>query len=63
MKGCRDESEIYNHQQIQLLNNKVINGILAGGGGGGVCLTRLDCKTPVYTKHILISPAIALFQL
>ena len=36
---CRvDESEIYNQQQIQLLNNKFVNGIL------GVCLTWLDCK-------------------
>ena len=25
-----DESEIYNYQQIQLLKNKVINGILGG---------------------------------
>ena len=38
MKECRDESEIYNYQWIQLLNNKnnkFINGILAGGGKGG----------------------------
>ena len=35
MKECRDESEIYNYQRIQLLNNKFINGILAGGGKGG----------------------------
>ena len=66
MKECRDESEIYNYQWIQLLNNKnnkFINGILAGGGKGGgrVCLTRFDCKTPVYAKHILISPAKPLF--
>ena len=27
---CRDESEIYNYQRIQLSNN----GILVGGGGG-----------------------------
>ena len=28
MQECRDESEIYNYQQIQLLNDKFINGIL-----------------------------------
>ena len=28
MQECRDESEIYNYQQIQLLNNKFINEIL-----------------------------------
>ena len=33
MKECRDESEIYNYQRIQLLNNKFINGILVEGGG------------------------------
>ena len=32
MQECRDESEIYNYQRIQLLNNKLkfINGILGG---------------------------------
>ena len=28
MQECRDESEIYNHQRIQLSNTKFINGIL-----------------------------------
>ena len=32
MHECRDESEIYNYQRIQLSND----GILVGGGGGGV---------------------------
>ena len=27
---CRDESEIYNYQRIQLSNNKFIDGILGG---------------------------------
>ena len=30
MQECRDESESYNYQQIQLSNNKLINGILGG---------------------------------
>ena len=30
MQEFRDESEIYNCQWIQLLNNKFINGILGG---------------------------------
>ena len=30
MHECRDESEIYNYQRIQLSND----GILVGGGGG-----------------------------
>ena len=38
MQECRDESEIYNYQRIQLSNNKFINVIL------GVRLTWLDCK-------------------
>ena len=38
MQECRDESEIYNYQRIQLLNNEFINGIL------GVRLTWLDCN-------------------
>ena len=48
MQECRDESEIYNYPQIQLWDNKFINGVLAGGRGGVggravVRLTRLDC--------------------
>ena len=31
MQECRDESDIYNYKQIQLLNNKFIYGILGGG--------------------------------
>ena len=38
MQECRDESEIYNYQQIQLSNNKLINEML------GVRLTWLDCN-------------------
>ena len=38
MQECKDGSEIYKYQRIQLLNIKFINGIL------GVRLTRLDCK-------------------
>ena len=30
MQECRHESEIYNYQRIQLLNNKFINGLLGG---------------------------------
>ena len=30
MQECRDESEIYNYQRIQLSNNKFINEILGG---------------------------------
>jgi len=30
MQEYRHESEIYNYQQIKLLNNKFINGILGG---------------------------------
>ena len=30
VRECRDESEIYNYQWIQLLNNKFINDILRG---------------------------------
>ena len=30
MQECRDESDIYNYKQIQLLNNKFTNGILGG---------------------------------
>ena len=64
MKECRDESEIYNYQRIQLLNNKFINGILAGGGkgGGGYASPGLTVKHQyIYAKHILISPAKPLF--
>ena len=38
MQECRDESEIYNYQHIQVSNNKFIDGIL-----GGVRLIWLDC--------------------
>ena len=37
IQECRDESEIYIYQWIQLSNNKFINGI------SGVRLTWLDC--------------------
>ena len=30
MQECRDETEIYNYQRIQVSNNKFINGILGG---------------------------------
>ena len=30
MQECRDESEIYNYQQIRILQDKFINGILEG---------------------------------
>ena len=40
MHECRDESEIYNYQRIQLSND----GILVEGGGGGVRWTWLDCN-------------------
>ena len=30
MQECRDESEIYNYQQIQLLNDKFINNGILG---------------------------------
>ena len=51
MQECRDESEIYNYQRIQLLNNKFINGILYWG----VRLTWLDCKTQEPKNHTLFS--------
>ena len=41
MQECRDESEIYIYQWIQLSNNKFINVI---SGAGGVRLTWLDCN-------------------
>ena len=34
MQECRDESEIYIYQWIQLSNNKFIN-VISGAGGGG----------------------------
>ena len=42
IQECRDESEIYNYQRIQLSQNKFINGILRGGGG--VPLNWLHCN-------------------
>ena len=47
MQKCRDESEIYKYQRIQLSNDKFINEILRGmvvGGGYTYSLTWLDCK-------------------
>ena len=41
MHECRDESEIYNYQRIQLSNDGILVG---GGGGGGVRWTWLDCN-------------------
>ena len=53
MQECRDESEIYNYQRIQLSNNKFINVILEGtldlgtdhltleGGGGFLVIKNL----------------------
>ena len=41
IQECRDQSEIYKEQRIQLLNNKFINGYFLGG-----MLDQLvDCKT------------------
>ena len=49
IQECRDESKIYNYQQIQLSNNTLINGILGGGGGGGgVHSTWPDCNMYMY---------------
>ena len=42
MQECRDESEIYIYQWIQLLNNKFINSFRAG-----VRLTWLDCNNNI----------------
>ena len=44
MQECRDESEIYNYQRIQLLHDKFINGIL------GVPKVRLDCNSDFVTN-------------
>ena len=52
MQECRDESEIYNFQHIQVSNNKFINGIL--GGGGGVRLIWLDCIALFQFLHKII---------
>ena len=30
MQECKDESEIYNYQQIRIMHDKFINGILEG---------------------------------
>ena len=40
MQECRDESEIYNYQQIQLMNNSLME-------SWGVRLTWLDCNKDV----------------
>ena len=45
VQECREESKIYTYQQIQLSNNKFINGIW---GGGGVHLTWPDCNMYMY---------------
>ena len=49
MHECRDESEIYNYQRIQLSND----GILVGGGGEGVRWTWLDCNE-ISIKSVVI---------
>ena len=68
MKECRDESEIYNYQWIQLLNNKnnkFINGILAGGGkgggGGGYASPGLTVKHQ-YMQNIFWSALLNLYS-
>ena len=48
MHECRDESEIYNYQRIQLSND----GILVGGGGG-VKLDLVDCNE-ISIKNMVI---------
>ena len=45
MQECRDESDIYNYQRIQLSNNKFIM------GAWGVRLTWLDGKKPWHTEQ------------
>ena len=49
MQECRDESEIYNYQQIQLLNNKFINVILG---------VMLDLTVTHYKGKIKFQPTI-----
>ena len=47
MQECRNESEIYNYQRVQLSNNKFINGILR------VRMTWFDCKRSFIINYCL----------
>ena len=42
-----------NDYRIQLLNNKFINGILRGGGGGG-SFTLIDRNLSLQSQYVLI---------
>jgi len=56
MQECRDESEIYNYQRIQLSNNKFIN------GAWGVRLTWFDCNSHFMMYLIFFSGSCVAFE-
>ena len=50
MQKCKDESEIYNYQRIQLWNSKFINGIMGGGGVVGMLDRKNEIKIVVMVE-------------
>ena len=46
MHECRDKSEIYNSQRIQLSHNGILVVVVGGGGGGEGGRGTLDLARP-----------------
>ena len=57
MQECRDESEIYNYQRIQLLNNQFINVILEGKSNTSVHVVETKFQSS-FGKRIIYNHAV-----